>query len=296
MIGQFKMECGTNGFPDKNTIETAKYLISLFKAQPQNGTENNIYLTGSTTRQQTRDQFKLLAGTTMEDIFIGLKQAEERQVIKDRIDDQIDFLHLREFEFYNELGLNDLYTKVISILTHNDFKIASTSGQYCYYKNKTVFLTADSDIVTIVHELVHAYTDIILGGMSRKDDEMLATMASEILCADVIKPLKDWENCINKPNVTEAELAMAWNKLWYVSDNNSRSLPVWISLITSDYRNNIFESPSKYQQTPKLKNLIDVKNIFGVYFSPKKVFDYSKSKLPSGYTPPMDKPPFGYEY
>ncbi|MDR1486298.1 MAG: hypothetical protein LBT09_15955 [Planctomycetaceae bacterium] len=71
-------------------------------------------------------------------------------------------------------------------------------------------------------------------------------------------------------------------------------MPTKIWSVESEYRYYFWQP--YYRQYTKLENLIDLKNIFGVYFSQKKVHDYSKPKLPSGYTIPNEKPPLGYGY
>jgi hypothetical protein len=252
-------------------------------------------LTKNTTKEQVKEQFKLVTGlTAIEDIFVGLKQAEERQEIKDKIDAIID--PLRQYEFYDVIGLNIAYDNILMVLAHQDLKIKSTTGAECYYTNKTIFLQDNTVTYTIVHELVHAYNDMLYGGINRREDEMLAELMSGIFSLEVIRPLILWENLLNKHGVTEVELTDGWNALWYIDQDRDKSLPTKLKNVKSHYRNWAWEDPNKYIQNPTLANLIDLKKIYGIYFSQQAIRNYSNAKVPSGYTIPVEKSPFGHGY
>jgi hypothetical protein len=297
-IGQFKMELGVNGLPDKNTIEMAKYLISLFKANPQNGIENNILLTNDMTELQVRQLFKQVTNkTAIEDAFINLQQAEIRQEIKDKLDAKID--PLRQYEFYNALGLSDMYNKLLLVISDPTLKIKTpASGTESYYDHKTntIFLLdgMNTNVSIIAHELVHAYTNNICGGINRVKDEMLATIIQNIVGERLTKPLEEWENLIKKSGVTETELTDGWNALWYIDQDIDKSLPTLVQRIESEYRYFVWQP--YYPQYPSLSNLMDLKNIFGVSFSQKTVRNYSSPNLPNNYSLPTTPPPSGYDY
>jgi hypothetical protein len=195
-FGRFTMELGTDGMPAGNTMAMAKYLISLFKANPQNGISNDILLTNNMTKLQVRQLFKNVAGmTAVEDIFIGLPQAEKRQEIKDYVDMFFTQMMFEEnstefTELAQITGADRLYEKLIKVLSDKSLKLKKTTfgpadpaGKYDTYWNLLKYEVSDSDsqtekitnAKTLIHELLHAYVDIISGKpLGPKQDEAMA--------------------------------------------------------------------------------------------------------------------------
>jgi hypothetical protein len=248
LIGQFKMELGTNGLPDKNTIEMAKYLISLFKANPQNGIENNILLTNNLTKLQVRQQFKNVTGMTgVEDMFIGLSQAKERQEIKDYVDILFSTMMFENSNIDNGFtqmaqitGANTLYTKLMQVLLDKQLKLkkitfgvnSSANGKYDTYSNILIYEMNSSafqnvkitDAKTLVHELLHAYVDLISGKpLGVKQDEGMAYALEHgyfSMTTGIYKNLYKVESYLKAGNMTEA--LTEWNLL--VNGNTTKSI------------------------------------------------------------------------
>jgi hypothetical protein len=248
LIGQFKIELNANELPDKNTIAMAKYLISLFKANPQNGIENTILLTNNTTKQQVRTVFKNATGKThVEDIFIGLKQAEERQEIKDYVDLFFN-TYFRQNDSFTELaqiaGADKLYEKLIKVLSDDSLKLqkttfahgSSANGKYYDFWNTIKYSidgsasqsTKISDAKTLVHELFHAYMDLFIGNIDVKQDEAMAYALIEghfPLSTGIYKKLNDIEKYMDGGgNLTTA--VNMWNNVINTANPASGSKPI----------------------------------------------------------------------
>jgi hypothetical protein len=197
-IGNFKMELGIDGLPEKNVVKLANYLISLIKGHPPNTTPTNICLTNTMTKQQVIQLFKQAIGKTdIDDILIGLPQAEERQKILDYVDlffadKMFKENSFREFTNLAQLvGSDELYGRLICVLTSKSLKLQKTTfgpdstanGTYNTRNNtlKCELVTTSehsikiSDAKTLIHELLHAYVDIISGKpLGPKQDEAMA--------------------------------------------------------------------------------------------------------------------------
>jgi hypothetical protein len=260
-------------------------------------------LTKNTTKEQVKEQFKLVTGlTAIEDIFVGLKQAEERQILKDKIDSL--FSEYNQYDFYEALELDNVYSAIISILTDPKLKInflTNTTPNIIqnYYKNNEVSLTlseGNNNSYLIVHELVHAYNDMRLGGFSYEKDEAIATIIGNIFVGDIKRSLVRWETVLNKPNVTEAELTDAWNNLWYKKhDLYGDCLPKQLLNMDVTYSYWFWQNDA-YSRKSNINDLINIKKFFKVYFSQDAIKEYSTPKLPQGYTLPIVNPPFESGY
>jgi hypothetical protein len=190
VIGRFNMELGTDGLPEKNTIEMAKYLISLFKSNPIDLVTNNICLNANMTKVQVRQLFKQVTDmTAVEDMFIGLKQATERQELKDYIDAYFDSKFkdsiTHEFTELAQIANADkLYEKLMTTLVYASLNIVKkaippeSSGEATYesgfFRGGTITINSNevNPTMEIIHELLHAYVDLISGKpLGQKQDE-----------------------------------------------------------------------------------------------------------------------------
>ena len=191
-IGKFTMEVSNDGLPSESVLNSAKYLITLMRANPPGADTQIPHITENMSQLAVRQEFKRATGmTAIEDMFLELPQAETRQKIKDLIDKYLDSLHLtntKEGEidftwFYSLSGMDKTYEKIMTVLsdrrlsflkseTISDFYVAD--ALYFPGMRKIVY-KEKCDGVTFMHELWHAYNALYLGNkLSERSDEGVA--------------------------------------------------------------------------------------------------------------------------
>jgi hypothetical protein len=257
----------------------------------------NIRLTSSMTKLQVRQAYKQVTEKTyIEDIFIGLKQAEIRQELKDKIDTLLNTYN--QYMFYTTFGLDKIYDKIISVLAEPKLtiKILTDGTTDNSYKNKVLTLQSTVQTNIIIHELIHAYNDIKLGGFSYDKDEAMATIIGEFFGGYLMNQFISWEQLLDDPNVTENKLITKWNQLWYVTTIDTAPLPTKIFDIDVLYSYWIWEGSGSRERKANIADLINIKNYYGIYFSQKAILEYSRLNIPQGYNIPIGSPPFGYTY
>jgi hypothetical protein len=247
------------------------------------------------TELQVRQQFKNVTGmTAVEDIFIGLSQAIERQNLKDKIDAKFD--EYSQYEFYKIFGFGKVYDKILTALADPKLKIKMVDmNAGNSYKKKV--LTIEPEVVSniIIHELVHAYNDLKWGGFAYDKDEAIATLVGDFFGGLMVQFIS-WENLLNRPNVTEEELIVAWNQLWYDNSDNSKTLSTRITITDVLYSYWNWEEIGSRRRLATFDDLNDIKILYGIYFSQDAILEYSRFKIPQGYNLPVKKSPFGPAY
>jgi hypothetical protein len=283
-IGSFDMELGVDGMPEKNVVKLASYLISLIKGHPPNELPTNICLTNTMTKQQVVQVFKQSIGkTNIDDIFIGLPQAEERQEILDYVDlffasTMFEQNSYREFtELSQIVGADDLYGKLIYVLTCPSLKLkktvfgpnSSADGTYDPYWNILKYEVNDSSrqseriavAKTLVHELLHAYVDLISGKkLSILQDEAMAfaLQLGYFSMTGIYTNLYNIENLMNNvdmDNVERLETAVnMWNTFVKNGGNINGGTPLietTMSVIDVEYKRFRWEQKSLFTKTTK---------------------------------------------
>ena len=186
LIGKFTMEVDNDGLPSKEVLDSARYLIKLYKANPS--ANSVVAITAGMSELDVRQAFKVATGrTAIEDMFIGLPQAEERQMVKNKLDkllekagmigvkNDVDFTW-----FYTLSGMDKVYEKLLSTLCDKRLSFSNNStylylmgadGLYHPWTN-TIYYDTNTKDDTFIHELWHAYHDINLGNpLSLRDEE-----------------------------------------------------------------------------------------------------------------------------